>query len=1169
MSSGKDRATLARAKKLFQEFYNIPEGTNPKTRRKYLLDALESYEGFNTATESEELAKFFKFNINYYWVNPCFTEEDKPCYELVEQVIIDESYKYIHLLRIPTGNNTFHIDRITNIEALAGIKICPHCNSYCYDPKKNHNLSRFTKHMKECEANGGKIIREVKLDNVAKPYAPHIQKQKIYAFLLAHGLAEYYRPTQNYITFDFETLEDPVNEELTEHTTIDANLKPFMVSSVVRLGDNRETQNFNLPNDGEDFINKWIEYLFIKAEEVAKLNISQYDKVYELLPKEAQGEFIKLVNSEFSTTNIIGFNSGKFDLNLILANLCSRTWRIKTIIGSSSQYKMVSVFKLNDEGNISEKHTGLRFIDIRNYIAGGTLDQFTRDFGNNNNRVKSFFPYQFITTQNWEDELYKSEPFTQDSFYSALTKTTISDEDYKIYLEDMKGYKNRLEYFIHYCNKDVEIMIDPIDNIINETFEYKIDMLHNLSLSSNASMIRYSLAYNDFDINAFYPGNNEPSSYNLTKKQWEYKVKSYEQQDIKGKRDISDNVKVSDYEYYHDLILASKCYLCGEPFTYDNKPTLDRIDNKKGHSKLNCKLCCEYCNVVKSDRDEKISKLFINLRKYAIYNHLPMTLRNDQKEAYHILRDGITGGLSNVQHRVNLRGFTKINKLYYNPETNTVYNKDTNNIMSHFVGVDFNSLYPSVFSSNSHPFIKYTGGKMYMPGRLVNTINCYNGVFKKKALNIINRKDTLFVAVVKGHIKKEYINDYINFLPIFRNIDITTDKETIGDFMYDYLQKNNIKTDTKERKLTQLADTYGEYMSFSSYYLWYLMDRFHFVIDDIKTLLVFDKNTCFNKFANTFMENRQKAELEGKKGKGLFCKISLNGSYGYDAMNTENYTQSRIENESRASCSALSNKYRSMREIGNKTFQVMIQNEKYDCKTCLQEAFFTLDNAKYWYLTFIYDFMFKCMDTRKLHFIEGDTDSMYWAIAGNLELGNDQAFSAIITNKKFYDKYIYDFAPYDFFCFDEKNKPQLKTKAEQKAHEKKLLGLAIEKQGDNMVALCPKCYTSFNEEYIDPETMETIQEAKTIALKMKGVNKTQNKHISPGSYLDILDYETTFDGENVNLTLKTGKMPTGERSLKRLTIGKTALTGKHTKAVVHANGCCMPFIKDAKYISEV
>ncbi|KAI5512099.1 DNA/RNA polymerases family [Trichomonas vaginalis G3] len=687
-------------------------------------------------------------------------------------------------------------------------------------------------------------------------------------------------------------------------------------------------------------------------------------------------------------------------------------------------------------------------------------------------------------------------------------------------------------------------MIDPIDKIIEETFVYKIDTLHNLSLSSNASMIRYALAYKDFNPNEKYPEEEIESSFELTKKYWKYKIESYKKQDEKAERDTKNNVSMDDFQYYHDLILSSKCKMCGKAFTYANKPTLDRIDNEKPHTKENCQLMCCYCNVVKSNKDEDVQRLRINLRNYALKNNLPMTL--DSVEAYHILRNGITGGLSNVQHRVNLKGITHINKLAYNPETKTVSNEDTTNIMTHFVGVDFNSLYPSSFSSNPHDFIQYTDHKMYMPGRLNGVIICDTATKKAKALGIIKKKNTLFVAEVKGHIDEKYINDYINFLPIIRNLDIITDEKTIGSFMYNYMKSNNLPVDQKQRKLTQLASTYNQYQPFSSYYLWYLIDRFHFIIDDIQSILTFTKNTCFNEFANKFMNERQKAELEGNKGKSLFCKISLNGSYGYDAMNTQNYAKTKIMNAQKARVACMSNKFKNIREIGEDTYQVMLKDRFYRCDTCLQEAFFTLDNAKYWYLVFIYDFMYKCMNVNRFHFIEGDTDSSYWAIAGDPNLPNTQAFQAIVTDKQFYDKNIFKFAPFDFFCFDEKFKPKLKNKAEEKAHEKKLLGLAIEKQGDNMVALCPKCYTSFNGS-IDGSDF------KKIAQKMKGVSLRQNKQLTPKNYLDIINDKVIFDGQNINLQLKNGSMT-------RLTIGKTALTGAHTKAVCCENGCCMPFI---------
>ena len=116
-------------------------------------------------------------------------------------------------------------------------------------------------------------------------------------------------------------------------------------------------------------------------------------------------------------------------------------------------------------------------------------------------------------------------------------------------------------------------------------------------------------------------------------------------------------------------------------------------------------------------------KLQINHRKFALKNHLPMTLFKYDYDAFHIIRKGITGGLSNIQHRVNISGITKINKLYYDLDTNTIYDKDTDNIMTHFLGVDFNSLNPSAFSSNQHEFIPYTNGRMYMPRSISNHIN--------------------------------------------------------------------------------------------------------------------------------------------------------------------------------------------------------------------------------------------------------------------------------------------------------------------------------------------------------------------------------------------------------------------------------------------------------------
>jgi hypothetical protein len=255
--------------------------------------------------------------------------------------------------------------------------------------------------------------------------------------------------------------------------------------------------------------------------------------------------------------------------------------------------------------------------------------------------------------------------------------------------------------------------------------------------------------------------------------------------------------------------LEDKCYLCNEPFSWDNKPTLDRIDNSKGHSKENVKPCCLYCNKYKSNRDEKITKLFIQLRKFAIKNNLPMTLSSKHEAAYNVIRSGITGGVSNVHHRENLKDETQITRLSIDENDNITSNISYWNPITHCVGVDFNSLYPSSFSSIENENNPYTNNRMNMPGRITSYMECNSDSQKRRAHAIIFSRKELFITDLKGHIDRKYWNEFINFPPIFRNIDIETKKEIIGKPMYDYMKSNNLGTDKKERKLTQLMDTNG------------------------------------------------------------------------------------------------------------------------------------------------------------------------------------------------------------------------------------------------------------------------------------------------------------------------------------------------------------------------
>ena len=195
---------------------------------------------------------------------------------------------------------------------------------------------------------------------------------------------------------------------------------------------------------------------------------------------------------------------------------------------------------------------------------------------------------------------------------------------------------------------------------------------------------------------------------------------------------------------------------------------------------------CRYCNCYKSNHDELETKFFIQIRNYAEYMNLPFTI-ND-KNTLNILRSGITGGLSNVQNRDGRAGNT-ISKLKY--EDNKVEVIDTKNKITHFSSIDFNSLYPSSYSSEYNSLIPYTNHKMYMPGRLLKKITVNDKNTFNKCIDIINKKQFLFVAVLKGEIPKDNLNKCINYLPIFRNVKVNNTREVIGDYMYEYMKKIN------------------------------------------------------------------------------------------------------------------------------------------------------------------------------------------------------------------------------------------------------------------------------------------------------------------------------------------------------------------------------------------
>jgi hypothetical protein len=100
-------------------------------------------------------------------------------------------------------------------------------------------------------------------------------------------------------------------------------------------------------------------------------------------------------------------------------------------------------------------------------------------------------------------------------------------------------------------------------------------------------------------------------------------------------------------------------------------------------------------------------------------------------------------------------------------------------------------------------------------------------------------------------------------------------------------------------------------------------------------------------------------------------------------MNKSKYSKLVIMDQKKAFFSQCLPGFKGSRALRDNKYLVEKNYKTYTVNTAIQEAVFTLANSKFWYFKFVYDFINRCVYLSKIHFIEGNTDSLYYTISGN------------------------------------------------------------------------------------------------------------------------------------------------------------------------------------------
>jgi hypothetical protein len=222
---------------------------------------------------------------------------------------------------------------IKDIKALTNFNICPKSKTYFLSKStfKDHK-ERFDKHVDKCD---GKYHFGVNIKLSSLPYHPTLPQNSEYLKLYKEGKQDQYEFTRDYICFDFETVENVINQSLggkKEASTWNATLIPITVAWATRYnGETEIKSSYRGQHSVMDFISEFLNGLFTAAKPIynrlkarkktSETEEEEEDDDEEDEPTENEKTKKEKKRRDQFQVKVLGFNSRKFDTNLFVRNI--------------------------------------------------------------------------------------------------------------------------------------------------------------------------------------------------------------------------------------------------------------------------------------------------------------------------------------------------------------------------------------------------------------------------------------------------------------------------------------------------------------------------------------------------------------------------------------------------------------------------------------------------------------------------------------------------------------------------------------------------------------------------------------------------------------------------------------------------------------------------------
>ena len=552
-------------------------------------------------------------------------------------------------------------------------------------------------------------------------------------------------------------------------------------------------------------------------------------------------ELADKLNAYIQELPVLGFNSGKYDLNAVkefLFPYLIETQPVKFTVKRNSNHMCL-------------KTNFLKFLDITNYLAPGfSYDQFLKAY--ECEQTKGFFPYE------WIDSLVKLEETSlppHEAFYSSLKNANITEDDYQYCQRVWEGKEMSTfkDFLVWYNNLDVVPFLEAVEKMSAFWQDRKIDMFKD-GISVPGLTLKYLFSFLDEQtyFSLFDKANSD--LYHLIKDN-----NTGGPSIIFHRYHEAGKTKIREAEEGQDAKLCQKIVGYDANALYlwaimQNMPTgsyTRRLAEQDFKPKGSIKMAIEWLEWVAYKERIRIRHQLNNTEKRIGDRKLPVDGFNPQTQTVYqfhgcywhghdcALNQGKDFNEKRKKPMAELREETKANTEYIRSKRYNVVEmyecewrdmKRTNRELQWFVATEVRRTLDRV--------------KIMSAERILREV----------------RNERLFGCVevdirVPDHLKEKFSE----MCPIFKNTNISRDD--IGDFMKAYAEEHNIMAQPRRSLIGSMK---GEKVLLATPLLkWYLEHGLE--VTKVHQVVEFTPKSCFKSFGNAVSDARRAGDADPSK----------------------------------------------------------------------------------------------------------------------------------------------------------------------------------------------------------------------------------------------------------------------------------------------------------------